>query len=105
MHKKTLEAVVQPTGKTGVAQQPANQRAEESEVAEETRDEDQAAFSKEELRENSIAALRAKAQEHSAKVLGTVSQERTDAQPDRRETGEEERPGDHVTPAEEKKSP
>lgn len=31
------------------------------------------AISKEELRENSIAALRAKAQEHSAKMLGTVS--------------------------------
>ncbi|XP_074471337.1 visual system homeobox 2-like [Sebastes fasciatus] len=30
-------------------------------------------ISKEELRENSIAALRAKAQEHSAKVLGTVT--------------------------------
>lgn len=30
-------------------------------------------FSKEELRENSIAVLRAKAQEHSAKMLGTVS--------------------------------
>ncbi|XP_028253518.1 visual system homeobox 2-like [Parambassis ranga] len=30
-------------------------------------------ISKEELRENSIAALRAKAQEHSAKMLGTVS--------------------------------
>ncbi|XP_062325999.1 visual system homeobox 2 isoform X1 [Osmerus eperlanus] len=105
MHKKTMEAVVQPTGKTGVAQQPANQRAEESEVAEETRDDHQAPYSKEELRENSIAALRAKAQEHSAKVLGTVSHERTDVQPDRREAGEEERPGDHVTPAEEKKSP
>lgn len=34
-------------------------------------------ISKEELRENSIAALRAKAQEHSAKMLGTVS-DRTD---------------------------
>ena len=31
-------------------------------------------ISKELLRENSIAALRAKAQEHSAKVLGTVSE-------------------------------
>lgn len=29
-------------------------------------------ITKEELRENSIAALRAKAQEHSAKMLGTV---------------------------------
>lgn len=29
-------------------------------------------ISRDELRENSIAALRAKAQEHSAKMLGTV---------------------------------
>ncbi|XP_032399417.1 visual system homeobox 2 isoform X1 [Etheostoma spectabile] len=37
-----------------------------------------ASISKEELRENSIAALRAKAQEHSAKVLGTVSDKTND---------------------------
>uniref|UniRef100_A0A672GLL9 Visual system homeobox 2 n=1 Tax=Salarias fasciatus TaxID=181472 RepID=A0A672GLL9_SALFA len=46
-------------------------------------------FSKEELRENSIAALRAKAQEHSAKMLGTVS-ERTNSKGDAQEQPTEE---------------
>lgn len=36
------------------------------------RNDSNADISKEELREHSIAALRAKAQEHSAKLLGTV---------------------------------
>lgn len=44
----------------------------EDESEKHTRDTD-STISKEELRENSIAALRAKAQEHSAKMLGTVS--------------------------------
>nr|XP_040054886.1 visual system homeobox 2 isoform X1 [Gasterosteus aculeatus aculeatus] len=73
MHKKSTEAAVPPaaTGQCDAPQQPTPQRAEEAE-AEEKRSEGKAAISKEELRENSIAALRAKAQEHSAKVLGTV---------------------------------
>lgn len=79
MHKKSMETpVVQPTGKSDVAQPPTVQRAEECE-AEEKRAEVKSAISKEELRENSIAALRAKAQEHSAKVLGTVSCERPES--------------------------
>uniref|UniRef100_A0A4W3K8W8 Visual system homeobox 2 n=1 Tax=Callorhinchus milii TaxID=7868 RepID=A0A4W3K8W8_CALMI len=45
------------------------------------------AISKEELRESSIAALRAKALEHSAKVLGTVAGER---QPKKNEERPEE---------------
>ncbi|MBN3314559.1 VSX2 protein, partial [Atractosteus spatula] len=75
MHKKSLEASVTPSaGKPDATQSPANQKQDELE-AEERRKESKSPISKEELRENSIAALRAKAQEHSAKVLGTVSSE------------------------------
>lgn len=76
MHKKSMEgATTPPTGKCDAPQQPSAQRPEDAE-AEEKRSEVKSVISKEELRENSIAALRAKAQEHSAKVLGTVSHER-----------------------------
>uniref|UniRef100_A0AAV2JC52 Visual system homeobox 2 n=1 Tax=Knipowitschia caucasica TaxID=637954 RepID=A0AAV2JC52_KNICA len=50
--------------------------------AEEQRPESQSIMSKEELRESSIAALRAKALEHSAKVLGTVSQSKSERHSD-----------------------
>ncbi|XP_052009886.1 visual system homeobox 2 isoform X2 [Xyrauchen texanus] len=74
MHKKSLEtAVVQPNEKSDVTQKATNPKPDEGET-EERRTE--SPMSKEELRENSIAVLRAKAQEHSAKVLGTVSSER-----------------------------
>ncbi|XP_068998167.1 visual system homeobox 2-like [Embiotoca jacksoni] len=46
-------------------------------------------ISKEELRENSIAALRAKAQEHSAKMLGTVS-DRTNSHTAHQEEAEDQ---------------
>lgn len=89
MHKKSMEAVVQPTGKTQEPpQQLTTQRAEESEVEEKRAEAAQAPISKEELRENSIAALRAKAQEHSAKVLGTVTQERPEGKQERHVTEE-----------------
>ncbi len=67
-------AVVQSNEKTDVTQKLTNPKPDEAAEAEETRTE--SSMSKEELRENSIAVLRAKAQEHSAKVLGTVSSER-----------------------------
>ncbi|TRY55369.1 hypothetical protein DNTS_034397 [Danionella cerebrum] len=74
MHKKSLEtAGVQSNETSDVTQNLTNPKQDEAE-AEERRTE--SPISKEELRENSIAALRAKAQEHSAKVLGTVSSER-----------------------------
>ncbi|XP_059375115.1 visual system homeobox 2 isoform X2 [Carassius carassius] len=74
MHKKSLEtAAVQSNEKSDVIQKPTNPKPDEAE-AEERRTE--SPMSKEELRENSIAVLRAKAQEHSAKVLGTVTSER-----------------------------
>lgn len=103
MHKKSTEAAPPPpTGKCDAPQQPGSQRAEEAEV-EEKRSEGKSAISKEELRENSIAALRAKAQEHSAKVLGTVSHDRL--LEGKQERQAEEKAADPLSPAEEEKSP
>ncbi|XP_062863731.1 visual system homeobox 2 isoform X2 [Trichomycterus rosablanca] len=74
MHKKSLETTSGPsTRKPDIPQQPNNAKSDEADAEERRSD---SPMSKEELRENSIAALRAKAQEHSAKVLGTVSCER-----------------------------
>lgn len=53
----------------GRAAPPAEERERERERETHAKDSD---FSREELRENSILALRAKAQEHSAKMLRTV---------------------------------
>ncbi|XP_071375699.1 visual system homeobox 2 [Centroberyx affinis] len=104
MHKKSMEtAVAPPTGKSDAPQLPNPQRAEETE-AEEKRSEGKSSISKEELRENSIAALRAKAQEHSAKVLGTVSHDRLLEGKQERQAAEE-KPSDPLSPAEEAKSP
>uniref|UniRef100_A0A3B4ZTP3 Visual system homeobox 2 n=1 Tax=Stegastes partitus TaxID=144197 RepID=A0A3B4ZTP3_9TELE len=92
MHKKSMEATA-----------PTSQRAEEAE-AEEKRSDGKSTISKEELRENSIAALRAKAQEHSAKVLGTVSHDRLlEGKQERQE--EKAAAADPPSPAEEQKSP
>ncbi|XP_041721070.1 visual system homeobox 2-like [Coregonus clupeaformis] len=78
MHKKSMDTPV-PTspGKLEAphSHPPAREREGErvvEEVEEERRRENtRSPISKEELRENSIAALRAKALEHSAKILGT----------------------------------
>ena len=61
----------------------------EEETEKRMKDTSNAPISKEELRENSIAALRAKAQDYSAKVLGTVS--------DRTNVTHKEEPEDKVT--------
>nr|XP_046269080.1 visual system homeobox 2 [Scatophagus argus] len=104
MHKKSTEAAAPPsTGKCDTSRQPGSQRAEEAE-AEEKRSEGKSTISKEELRENSIAALRAKAQEHSAKVLGTVSHDRPLEAKQERQAAEE-KTSDPLSPAEEEKSP
>lgn len=92
-----------PTGKCEAPQQPSSQRAEDADV-EEKRSEGKSTISKEELRENSIAALRAKAQEHSAKVLGTVSHDRLLEDKQERQVAEE-KATDPLSPAEEEKSP
>ncbi|XP_029569417.1 visual system homeobox 2 isoform X2 [Salmo trutta] len=103
MHKKSMETTVaQPTGKFDIPQQPAIQRGEECDV-EEKRSEGKSPISKEELRENSIAALRAKAQEHSAKVLGTVTCERPECKVERQAA--EEKSSGPLSPVEEPKSP
>ena len=64
-------------------------------------------ISKEELRENSIAALRAKAQEHSAKVLGSASCERAppDGQDERPAPAPEESPRDPLSPGKDTQCP
>ncbi|XP_047466273.1 visual system homeobox 2 isoform X2 [Mugil cephalus] len=104
MHKKSMESGPQPPpGKCDSPQQPSSQRAEDAE-AEEKRSEGKSAISKEELRENSIAALRAKAQEHSAKVLGTVSHDRL-LEGKQEIQAAEEKASDPMSPAEEQKSP
>ncbi|XP_051866497.1 visual system homeobox 2 [Pristis pectinata] len=70
MHKKSLEAseVVRK-----VEAEHSSQPSQEDEQREDKGKDSKGTISKEELRESSIATLRAKAQEHSAKVLGTVS--------------------------------
>ncbi|XP_059376543.1 visual system homeobox 2 isoform X2 [Carassius carassius] len=101
MHKKTLETVaVQSNEKSDVTQKPTNPKPDEAAEAEERRTE--SPMSKEELRENSIAVLRAKAQEHSAKVLGTVSSERLEHKMETSVT--EEKSSEQLDAKEEEKS-
>ncbi|XP_059212640.1 visual system homeobox 2-like [Centropristis striata] len=81
MHKKSVETPGKPSSMTPpppqtttiTAQEKPADRVMEEETEKRMTDTTHVPISKEELRENSIAALRAKAQEHSAKVLGTVS--------------------------------
>ncbi|TTC14930.1 Visual system homeobox 2 [Bagarius yarrelli] len=74
MHKKSLEAATgTPSQKPDIPQHPNNADVDDTDAEDRRSD---SPMSKEELRENSIAALRAKAQEHSAKVLGTASSKR-----------------------------
>ncbi|XP_024048479.1 visual system homeobox 2 [Terrapene carolina triunguis] len=70
MHKKSLEAAAEVGRKPEVERQ-ALPKLDKSNKEERGPD-PKTTISQEELRENSIAALRAKAQEHSTKVLGTV---------------------------------
>lgn len=96
------------TGKCEAPRQPAPHRPEEAEVAAaaeaEKRSEGKSSISKEELRENSIAALRAKAQEHSAKVLGTVALDRLPDGKQERQAAEE-KSADPPSPTREDQSP
>uniref|UniRef100_A0A3P9K8G2 Visual system homeobox 2 n=1 Tax=Oryzias latipes TaxID=8090 RepID=A0A3P9K8G2_ORYLA len=104
MHKKSMEAANLPaTAKCDAPQQPSAQRSEDVE-AEEKRSDGKSTISKEEMRENSIAALRAKAQEHSAKVLGTVSPGKLlEGKQEKRAVGE--KVSEPPSPTEEQKSP
>uniref|UniRef100_A0A3B5B496 Visual system homeobox 2 n=1 Tax=Stegastes partitus TaxID=144197 RepID=A0A3B5B496_9TELE len=74
MHKKSVETPHPSPGKATVLQE----KSMDTVMEEEKQSKDtNSPISKEELRENSIAALRAKAQEHNAKMLGTVSDKAT----------------------------
>lgn len=94
MHKKSVETSPgKPSNLTPSSPAPppaaaASQDKPEDKTVEEEKEEQMkdstSQYSKEELRENSIAALRAKAQEHNAKMLGTVS-DRTKSQGDHTE--------------------
>ncbi|NWT41642.1 VSX2 protein, partial [Rissa tridactyla] len=86
MHKKSLEAAAEAGRKTEVERQalPKLDKGDKEERGPDPK----TAISQEELRENSIAALRAKAQEHSTKVLGTIAGD-TPAPGRKPETGEE----------------
>ncbi|NXG08579.1 VSX2 protein, partial [Sakesphorus luctuosus] len=86
MHKKSLEAAAEAGRKTEVERQ-ALPKLDKGDK-EERRPDPKTTISQEELRENSIAALRAKAQEHSTKVLGTIAGD-TSAPGRKLETGEE----------------
>ncbi|KAI5616836.1 visual system homeobox 2 [Silurus asotus] len=100
MHKKSLEAASgTPSRKPDMPQHPNNADVDDTDAEERTSD---SPMSKEELRENSIAALRAKAQEHSAKVLGTVTNKR----PEHKTQGEmdEKSSVEHTDSQEEKES-
>uniref|UniRef100_A0A3P8RNM1 Visual system homeobox 2 n=1 Tax=Amphiprion percula TaxID=161767 RepID=A0A3P8RNM1_AMPPE len=87
MHKKSVETTHPSPGKAGSLTPPpppppaALQEKTVDKVLQEEQQKQskdtKSPISKEELRENSIAALRAKAQEHNAKMLGTVSDKTT----------------------------
>ncbi|XP_057639273.1 visual system homeobox 2 isoform X2 [Chionomys nivalis] len=100
MHKKSLEAAAESGRKPEVERQtlPKLNKMEQEDRAPDA----QAAISQEELRENSIAALRAKAQEHSTKVLGTVSGPdslaRNAEKPAEEEAMDEDRPAEKLSP-------
>ncbi|KAG8514342.1 Visual system homeobox 2 [Galemys pyrenaicus] len=100
MHKKSLEAAAESGRKPEVERQalPKLDKMEQ----EERGPDPPAAMSQEELRENSIAALRARAQEHSTKVLGTVSGPEGLApsveEPEEEEAVEEDRPAEKLSP-------
>ncbi|XP_024423022.2 visual system homeobox 2 isoform X2 [Desmodus rotundus] len=100
MHKKSLEAAAE-SGRKPEGERQALPKLDQVEPEERGADAPAAALSQEELRENSIAALRARAQEHSTKVLGTVSgpssRARSAEEPDE-EAGDEDRPVDKLSP-------
>ncbi|XP_027274458.1 visual system homeobox 2 isoform X1 [Cricetulus griseus] len=100
MHKKSLEAAAE-SGRKPEVERPTLPKLDKMEQEERAPDA-QAAISQEELRENSIAALRAKAQEHSTKVLGTVSGPdslaRNAEKPDEEEAMDEDRPAEQLSP-------
>ncbi|XP_056150140.1 visual system homeobox 2-like [Lampris incognitus] len=104
MHKKSMETPSHTSpGRPNSTQTPPRGRTPEDgmeEQEERLRKDTQSSYSKEELRENSIAALRAKAQEHSAKVLGTASTDHPNGLVKDKEEPEEEHTGQQTTETE-----
>ncbi|XP_071972966.1 visual system homeobox 2 isoform X2 [Engystomops pustulosus] len=100
MHKKSLEAAdaVQPSEREipAIPSQP--------EVSERRDADHSSSISEEELRENSIAALRARAQEHSAKVLQSTNCETPVQKQDKDEDEEEGQTQDEALNQEECKA-
>lgn len=91
MHKKSIETSPGKASSLTPPPAPMKEKPEGKTMEEknETHTKDaNSPISKEELRENSIAALRAKAQEHSAKVFGAVS-DRTNGRAAREEEAED----------------
>ncbi|XP_076024173.1 visual system homeobox 2-like [Genypterus blacodes] len=72
MHKKSMESPHEIPGQLGSTETPTEEKTVDKHMEEEEgwpKRDIKSSVSREELRENSIAALRAKAQEHSAKML------------------------------------
>lgn len=92
MHKKSVESSQPSPGKTSDLTPPPAKEKPEGKAKEEENEkhvkDTKAPISKEELREYSIAALRAKAQVHCAKMLGTVSDTKTSSHEQAEEPGE-----------------
>ncbi|RVE56084.1 hypothetical protein OJAV_G00232530 [Oryzias javanicus] len=93
MHKKSVETSQPSTGKPCSLSPPPPpvQELDKAVHAERQKQSTHASspISKEELRENSIAVLRAKALEHNAKMLGSVS-EKTNDRTTQKEEAEDE---------------
>ncbi|XP_036887019.1 visual system homeobox 2 isoform X2 [Sturnira hondurensis] len=100
MHKKSLEAAAE-SGRKPEAERQVLPKLDKTEPEERGPDAPAAGMSQEELRENSIAALRARAQEHSTKVLGTVSgpsSRARGAEEPEEEAVDEDRPAEKLSP-------
>ena len=93
MHKKSVETThTSPAKPSSTSPTPAPEKPADKAIQEEQEKQSKdtnSPISKEELRESSIATLRAKAQEHSAKMLGTVSNTANGHSTQKEETAEE----------------
>ncbi|XP_037837342.1 visual system homeobox 2 [Kryptolebias marmoratus] len=90
MHKKSAEPPHTSPGKPSCCSPLPAQEKTADRLTEEERQKQSTDVSKQELRENSIAVLRAKALEHSAKVLGTVSDKSSSSSTTQKEEAEDQ---------------
>lgn len=103
MHKKSVESSHTSPGKAGCLSPPLVQetmldKAMEDEKQKQSRH-TSSSVSREELRENSIAVLRAKALEHSVKMLETVS-DKANSHTTQREEAEDQESEDEMAEVE-----